>query len=114
MQAKLLRLCWNSARSLLAEKLVVVEALLVEYLVTELALAGQRWTMFLPLVFDKPVWFICNEATWCSSGQSQMLFPCFTKILMLIFAVPLFSFLDVIEVAGLCPYLSSPFISVLN
>ena len=59
---------------LLAESLVVVEALLVENLVAELTLTSQVWTMFLPLVVDKASMVHCNNRLWCFSGQGQMMF----------------------------------------
>ena len=46
---KSLWLCWSGDGSPMAEILVVVEALSVECLLPELALASQGRTMFLPL-----------------------------------------------------------------
>ena len=79
-----------------AKSLVVVEALSVEGLATELALASQGGAVLLPLVVDKTGLGQSGESTAyfiAVKGKDRCCVPCFTTAFLLIFAVLLNCFL---------------------
>ena len=71
--------------------------------------------MLLPLVVDKAGMVQCGEATTLFSAEMSVVccLPCFATMLLLINAVLLFGFLDVIHVVTLNPYPLPPFTPVL-
>ena len=81
---------------MMAKSFVVVEALSVEDLVTELALVYRGGTVLLPLVVDKTGLGQGGESTTyfiTVKGKDGCCVPCFTTAFLLIFAVFLVCFL---------------------
>lgn len=111
-------LCWSSAGSLMAECLWLWRPHRV----------GAWWEYWHYPVKDgqcfclwwltRLAWLIAMKShksmVWCTSGKVRWCLPHFAMVPLFIFAVLLFSFFDVTDVASLSPYLSSPFISGLS